>query len=155
MAEVKLGKALKESIVGAKHDEIIQAGTLVVTRGTGVIAVALIGTFFLLDLLDQGPWANLDSWQKLAFVLASGLIWAIVAAADAIARGLATASRHELVAQLPKGLKATKTVGKDDPDWYVVAVKFAVSEGSEGPEFLIVKKGQPAEWAPRQELDFG
>lgn len=154
MAEIKLGKALKESIVGAKHEELIKSGTLVVTRGIGIVAVAFVGTFFLLDMFNEGPWASLDTWQKLAFVVAAALVWAIVAAADAIARGHATASRHDLVAALPKGLAVIKTKGRDESGWTAVAVKFAVTEGAEGPRYLIVKEGKPAEWAAEEDLAF-
>lgn len=46
--ESKALTAIKASIAGNKADEVIKSGTLVVTRGIGVIAIGLIGTFIFL-----------------------------------------------------------------------------------------------------------
>jgi hypothetical protein len=152
-----LGEALKKSILGAKQDEAIKSGTLVVTRGIGVIAIALIGTFLLLDQLgDVGPWwKGLDTIAKLEFVVASAAVWAIVAGADVIARGLATARQNDFIATLPKGLTATKIEGKDSHGWDVVAAKFSGGAGADGPTYLVVKPGHEAEWLAAEKLQFG
>jgi hypothetical protein len=92
--------------------------------------------------------------DKLNFVLASGAIWALVAAADAIARGLATARQNDYVATLPTGLKAKKTKGTDSPGWTVAAVRFSGGTGGDDPCYLLVKSGQPAEWVSKDDLDF-
>ena len=155
MAE-NIASALKEAVLGSDQDEIIKAGTLTVTRGIGVIAVAFVGTFYLLDQFgDKGPWHGLTTPQKLTFVIAAALVWAIVASGDAIARGLATARQNDLVASLPTGLRATKTDGTDSAGWSVVAVKFSPGAGADGPEYLLVKAGQAASWLPAEKISFG
>lgn len=155
MAE-NIASALKEAVLGSDQDEIIKAGTLTVTRGIGVIAVAFVGTFYLLDQFgDKGPWHGLTTPQKLTFVIAAALVWAIVASGDAIARGLATARQNDLVASLPTGLRATKTEGTDSAGWSVVAVKFSPGAGANGPEYLLVKAGQAASWLPAEKISFG
>lgn len=86
---------------GKGSEKVIKAGTLFITRGAGAIAVGLVGLFYGLDQwAGKGPWVNLSGSEKLRFVVAVGFIWAIVAAADAIARGISTGlirSREPLV----------------------------------------------------------
>jgi hypothetical protein len=150
-----IGEALKKSVLGAKEEELIKAGTMVVTRGIGIIALGLIGTFWLLDALgDRGPWAGMDLWQKIVFVAVAAGVWSIVAAADAIARGLATARATDVVAALPPGLKATVTTGLDSPGWSVVAVRLVEGKESESLKYLVVKESEPATWMSPDDLKF-
>ncbi|ALV43223.1 hypothetical protein AU252_20370 [Pseudarthrobacter sulfonivorans] len=44
-------ESFKKSLLGDKANQTIKSGTLVTTRGTGIIAVGLIGTFLLMDWL--------------------------------------------------------------------------------------------------------
>jgi hypothetical protein len=127
---------------------------LVTTRGIGVVAVGLIGTFLLLDQFgDTGPWKDMSASGKLMFVVAAGAIWGVVAGADAIARGIATSAARPSVVALPSGLVVTKTAGVDTPGWHVAAVQAAPQDASAGVRFLIVK-GNAVEWISASELTF-
>ena len=146
--------SLKKSVLGDAANETIKSGTLVTTRGIGVVAVALIGTFLLLDQLgDTGPWKDMTAAQKLMFVAAAGAIWAVVAAADAIARGIAAPAARPSFVALPSGLTVTKTAGVDSPGWRVAAVKVAPLGDSADTLFLIVKD-KAVEWASTSDLKF-
>jgi hypothetical protein len=153
MPEESAGTKFKKAIVGDKANETIKAGTLVVTRGIGVVAVGLIGTFTVMDWFDGGPWRDMTPEQKLLFVLGAGFIWAIVLAGDAIARGLATAATGDQMLVLPSGLMATKTEGVDDTGWRVAAVKMAPNGTPETASFLLLK-GRKQEWVQANELTF-
>ncbi|KAB2341007.1 hypothetical protein [Actinomadura rudentiformis] len=152
MAEPPLDK-IKKMVAGDPANEAIKSGTLLVTRGLGTIAVALIGTFFLLDQLgDRGPWHGLSGAQKLAFVLGAGFIWSVVAASDALARGIAAGRPDGLVA-LPPGLVATVLDGVDSPGWRVVGVRPGAGKDGGVPEFLVAK-GTDVRWLPAERLAF-
>ncbi|MFI0454314.1 hypothetical protein [Actinomadura sp. 6N118] len=151
MAEPPIDK-IKKMVAGDPANEAIKSGTLLVTRGLGTVAVALIGTFFLLDQLgDSGPWHGLSGAQKLAFVLGAGFIWSVVAASDALARGIAAGRPDGLVA-LPPGLHATVLDGVDSPGWRVVGVRLGAAAGG-APEFLIAKDTD-VRWLPAERLSF-
>jgi hypothetical protein len=97
-------EGLKKSISGDEQTELIKSGTLLVTRGFGVLAVGLISAMWLMDELDFGPWGGLTVSEKFDFIVAVGFMWAIVAAADALARGIATgltASKYTIIALDP------------------------------------------------------
>lgn len=145
-------ESIKKALAGDKSTEIIKSGTLVTTRGTGVIAVGLIGTFFLLDALNVAPWQGLSSDAKLVFVLATGAMWALIVAADSIARGIATAASVPTVVKLPPGLLATKTSGLDSPNWSVLAVEIAPDK-QETKRFLVAK-GSETSWVGSEDLVF-
>jgi hypothetical protein len=147
-------ESIKKAVTGDATTDVIKSGTLLTTRGIGVVAVGLIGAFLLLDQLgDAGPWASMDTAQKLSFVLACGAIWALVAAADAIARGLATAATQPLITALPSGLTASRTEGVDSPGWHVAAIEMPRGAGDKGAQFLVVK-GDKCEWVGVEDLDF-
>ena len=99
---------------------------------------------------------TLDVGFKVAFIIAAGLIWAIVAAADNLARGLATAAKTPV--QLPSGLSASRIVHVNggpnltDPGWSVVAV-LAPTTATGTADFLIVKNGTTA-WVAANKLTF-
>lgn len=144
-------EAIKKAILGDNANATIKAGTLVTTRGIGVIIVGLIGGLVLLEQFDYGPWKGLDTWQQFTFVVASGVIWSIVAGADAIARGLSAGASSRVVA-LPPGLECTYVPGTDSPGWSVAATRFGPDDNQE-PEFLIVK-GKAHRWAKAADLRF-
>lgn len=146
-------ESLKKSLVGDKANQTIKSGTLVTTRGTGIIAVALIGTFLLMDWLKAGPWEGLQPGEKLSFVLATGAIWAVIAAADSIARGLATRSSLPAIVRLPAGLLATRTSGRDSPGWSVLAIEVTPNGKKEAIQFLVVKGSETA-WVASDDLEF-
>jgi hypothetical protein len=147
-------ESIKKAVTGDDSAEVIKSGTLVTTRGIGVVAVGLIGTFLLLDALgDTGPWASMSAAQKLFFVVACGAIWALVAAADAIARGLATAATQPIVMAMPPGLVATRTEGVDSPGWRVAAVEVPRTPNGHKVQFLVVN-GSTHDWVDAADLKF-
>jgi hypothetical protein len=138
--------ALYKAIRGDEDAEVIKAGTLATTRGMGVVAAALVAGLPALDKLsDTGPWHDADAATKLWFILGAGAIWAIVAAADAVARGLA----QPRVVSLPTGLPVTRTAGRDEAGWTAVAI-----EAGDNPLFLVVK-GTDTAWVAAADLHFG
>ncbi|HEV2790079.1 MAG TPA: hypothetical protein VGV69_02110 [Solirubrobacterales bacterium] len=74
----------------------------------------------------------------ISFVLAIALIYA----ADLLARGIASSKTGDSAA-LPKGLKATLIKPGEDERGYSAA---AIRVSAAGPEVLIVKADQAAEW---------
>ncbi|TFV86526.1 hypothetical protein E4P40_12865 [Blastococcus sp. CT_GayMR20] len=147
-------ESIKKAVTGDATTDVIKSGTLLTTRGLGVVAVGLIGTFLLLDELGgTGPWASLDTSQKLLFVLGCGAIWALVAAADAVARGLATAATQPVLTAMPPGLVAVRTTGVDSPGWAVAAIQVPRVAGDEKPKFLVIK-ANAHEWVSADDLDF-
>ena len=140
---------IKKAVLGDSSNQTIKAGTLVTTRGIGVVIVGLIGGLVLLEQLDYGPWMDLNTWQKFTFVIGGGFIWALVAAGDAIARGL-SAGPSDMVVPMPANLRATYLAGEDSVGWLVAAVRVGASAD---PEFLIVK-GTSHRWAKAAELRF-
>jgi hypothetical protein len=131
--------SLKKSLVGDEATEIIKSGTLATTRGTGVVAVSLIGAFIVMDSFGFEPWDALSPVIKWGVVIAIGAMWALVAAADSIARGIATAATAPTFVRLPAGLKATRTEGSDSPGWSLVAVEIAKVGEKDDLRFLAVK----------------
>lgn len=144
-------ESIKKAVLGDNANETIKSGTLVTTRGIGVIIVGLIGGLLLLDTFDYGPWKELSTVQKFMFVVASGFIWALVASADAIARGYAAGVTSQLV-PFAAGLKCTYLVGKDTSGWSVAAARTGPSSAGP-PDFLIVK-GATFKWAKAAEIEF-
>lgn len=148
-----VAESIKKSVLGDKSTDTIKSGTLVTTRGTGVIAVGLIGTFMVLDAWNASPWQGLPPEGKLNFILATGAIWALVIAADSIARGLATRSSLPAVVTLPAGLSATRITGKDTTGWSVLAVQVSGTGQQEAVQYLVVRGGEAA-WVGVGELQF-
>lgn len=141
---------ITKAILGDADNEIIKAGTLATTRGIGVVAASLIAVFFLMDQLrDSGPWKDFTAQQQLLFVLAAGLIWVLLAAADSIARGLAARATAPRVVALPAGLTATRTAGVDSPGWCVVALEV----GGPANKFYLVK-GTESVWVTADDVTF-
>src|SRR3954470_23416453 len=101
---MSLGDSLKKSLLGDKSNEIIKAGTLVTTRGTGVIAVALIAVFIVMDELDVGPWRTLSDDSKLLFVATVGFVGGMGAGADPFPGARPTQTAAPAVIHLPRGL---------------------------------------------------
>lgn len=137
--------ALYKSIRGDEDAAVIKSGTLATTRGMGVVAAGLVALLPILDKVDDfGPWDDADAAAKLWFILGAGAIWAIVAAADAIARGLA----QPRVVALPASLAVTRTEGRDEAGWTAVAI-----EAGDSPRFLLVK-GDKTAWVAAADLQF-
>jgi hypothetical protein len=148
-----LGTKIKKAVVGDKQTEMIKSGTLVVTRGIGVVGIGLVGTFFVLDLTGTGPWKGMPPAQKLWFVLGAGLIWAIVAGADSVARGITKAAAHDRIVTLPPDLVGARTEGLDDHGWLATAAKFSRDGDQETVSFLVVKDNKAA-WVKAKDFHF-
>lgn len=141
---------------GNDSEKIIKSGTLFVTRGVGVIAVGLIGLFFALDQAGEGPWKDLSTEQKLDFIVAVGFIWAIVAAADAIARGISTGAksikqaltvaREQLLVLDPPLDGRYKSSDGNTVSVKVQAIRLAPGDSTSISEYLILFEGGPIRW---------
>jgi hypothetical protein len=148
-----LGDSIKKAVLGDAANEVIKAGTTVATRGIGVIAIALLGTFYLLDQFgDAGPWEKMTASAKLWFVLGAGAIWAVVAAADTLARGISAAKQPPFL-EFPAGLDAALLKGQNEPGWRVVGAKLSGTGDTFGYEFLAIK-GDEVRWLKAEQLDF-
>jgi hypothetical protein len=73
-----------------KDQQVIKAGTLRVTRGTGLVSVVVLGAAGVLDVSGVDFIDALSAWQKWTGVLVIAGIWGLVTAADGIARAIAT-----------------------------------------------------------------
>ena len=138
-----------------KSVDVIQAGTLRTTRGTALVLVSILPIFYALDEITDIKW--LTDERKFLAAIAAGFIWAIVSAADSLARGLATKATDPAQAAqasyaLPTTMKCGRTAGEDDPGWDAVAIRNANQDS--GPEFLVVK-GTTTAWVKATDLKFG
>lgn len=73
----------------AKH-QVIEAGTLRVTRGTALVSVVVLGVASTLNAAGVDFVEELPAWQKWTGALVIAGIWGLVTAADGIARAIAT-----------------------------------------------------------------
>lgn len=129
-----------------------QGGALNLTRitGLGAALVAVLITF-------NGAWttifgAETPRWAKPVVIMAVIATFAIVAAADILARGYTagqTKRAGPTIFQLPKGLRATYLVGPDQE----VALT-AVRERPEDLQFLIVMDDKTTAWVAPGDLRF-
>ncbi len=146
-------ESIKKSLVGDKATEIIKSGTLLTTRGTAVVAVSLIGVAVFMEFVEAPVWNEASPDMKLWFVIATGVVWAIVAAADSIARGIATAATARQVVRLPAGLRATRLDGADSRGWAVLAMTADRGGAQESVRFLVAK-GDDLVWLDPGQLQF-
>jgi hypothetical protein len=137
--------------------DVIKAGTLRTTRGTALSLIAFLTVVYAVDGFGNTiDWVTADNKYLLA--LGAGLMWAIVAAADALARGIATGRTEAATVAasasyaLGAVLTCTRTEGPDDPGWKAVAIRRSTSD--DGPEFLLTK-GAKVEWVKAEHLKFG
>ena len=148
--------SLLDAFADDKSVDVIQAGTLRTTRGTALVLASILPIFYALDAVTDIKW--LTDERKFLAAIAAGFIWAIVSAADSLARGLATKATDpaqaaaQAFSALPTPLKCVQTAGEDNPGWKAVAIRNA-QQGS-GPEFLLVK-GTTTAWVKATDLKFG
>jgi hypothetical protein len=145
--------SLVKALKGDKSTEVIKAGALATTRASGSVALGLIGVFAILDVLDVGPWEGFSSEAKFQFVLGTGALWAVLAAADSIARAIATAAVVPSIIRLPAGMTASYTIGIDSPGWMVVAAEITPG-GADSPTRYLLYKDDKTMWASAPELKF-
>lgn len=155
---------LKKAVAGDEGAAVIKSGTLATTRAAGVAAVALVVAFITMDSFGFALWDELSSLVKWGVVVAIGAMWALMAAADSVARGLATAgdavgkglavaAAAPSFVRLPAGLNVTRTEGTDSPGWIAVAVE--VSRVAEKDELrFLVTKGSDAVWVKADDIAF-
>lgn len=93
------------------------------------------------------------TWAKPVFMMVVVVVWAVVAAADILARGRIKAGEGGVqVTPLPAALRATDTRGADQA-CQVVAIRTDPAAPGE-TTFLVVRAGQVAEWAGQEDLVF-
>jgi hypothetical protein len=105
----------------------------------------------------DGIWNRLfgehaPHWARPVVIIALLAVFAVVAAADILARGYAAGRRGEIIA-MPAGLTATYETPEPTEDVVVSAVRFRRAE-EDSSEFLIVKEDDSTSWVGRDELDF-
>lgn len=156
--------SLKKAVAGDEDAAVIKSGTLATTRGAGFAAAGLVAVFTAMDLLAFKPWDELDPLIKWAVVVSIGAIWAMMAAADSLARGLATAgdsvakgltasAAAPSFVRLPPGLKVTRTEGTDSPGWTALAVEVSKADEKDELRFLVTK-GSDVVWVKADDLAF-
>lgn len=128
-----------------------KGGAFNLTRVTGLGAalVAVLTTF-------NGAWDTIfgkstPQWAKPVVIISVIGAFAVVAAADILARGYAAGRRGDII-PMPNGLTATYTPGTDQ-EVGVAAVRFRRTE-DDNSEFLIVKDDKSTMWAGPDQLDF-
>jgi hypothetical protein len=129
-----------------------QGGALNLTRFTG-LGAALITVLTAFD----GTWERIfgegaPTWARPVVIIAVIATFAVVAAADILARGYAAGRRGEVI-PMPEGLTATYETPDPNEKVVVAAVRFRRAE-DDSSEFLVVKKDKSTSWVGRDELDF-
>jgi hypothetical protein len=124
------------------------ATNLTIASGTILGAVALFNSAF-----DKVFIAGASDDIRAAVLISVVAAWTIIFSADLFSRAIATsaAGRQRQVVPFPKGVLAKKTKGADQPGFLVCAVR---GDGKGGSEFLLVKKGAPAEWVVESNVEF-
>jgi hypothetical protein len=144
-------ESLRKSVLGDKNSEVIKAGTLAVTRGATTAAAGILAIYAVLQVAGFEGWEVIPPAERIWLVVATGGVWAIIAAADAVARGLATSKPNNPFATLPEGLKVTRLEGIDEPGWSAVALRWETADGD--PQWLVAR-GDEAEWVATGQLRF-
>lgn len=157
--------AIFKALFGDKDEEVIKAGTLAVTRGSGVIVTAAAAA-----AVTDWPFELTDS-QRIQVGLTSAAIWAFLAAFDAVARGLATSAKTRgesevkaaallltrptdtQVVALPKALEVALPgePAKEESGWHASLVRIGAPEDDESPEFFVTK-GDTKKWVAAKDL---
>ena len=93
----------------------------------------------------------LHTWAKPVVVIAVIVTFAVVAAADILARGYAAGRRGELV-PMPDGLQGTIEAPGANPKVAIVAARFSASADGKA-EYLIVKEDKSSAWIASDKLN--
>lgn len=140
------------AVLREPKDDVIDAGALRSTWITGAVAGvgALVVAFNEHFLKIFGDHVG-DS-TKAAVLIALVAAWAVIGAADLIARSTATAaslsSRRVMAA--PPGLTVKTTEGDDESGWKVAAI----DPGARDAEalWLLLKTGKAPQWVKTSEI---
>lgn len=144
-----LSESIAKAIAGDEDAAVIKSGTLAVTRGAGVVAAAVIAAAQL-----EWPFPDLTSLQKLSAALVSVGIWSFLAAADAIARGYATAHARPTTTAFPTPLKIRIPAepAANEAGWKAFLVR--TGPAADDVDYWVVK-GDAAKWVKASEIVFG
>ena len=132
--------------------EDASGGALNLTRFTG-LGAALVAFLTAFD----GIWNRLfgehaPGWARPVVIVALLATYAVIAAADILARGYAAGRRGDII-PMPTGLTATYDTPNPNENVVVSAVRFSRAE-DDSSEFLVVKEDKTTAWVGREELDF-
>ena len=128
-----------------------EGGALNLTRVTGLgAALVTVLTAF------NGSWDAIfgkqaPTWAKPVVFIAVIATFAVVAAADILARGYAAGRRGELV-PMPDGLVGTIDQRGANPKVAIVAARFCATEDGKA-EYLVVKEDKSTAWIASDKLD--
>lgn len=128
-----------------------EGGALNLTRVTGLgAALVTVLTAF------NGSWDAIfgnqtPTWAKPVVIIAVIATFAVVAAADILARGYAAGRRGELV-PMPDGLVGTIDQHGANPKVAIVAARFCATEDGNA-EYLVVKEDKSTAWIASDKLN--
>jgi hypothetical protein len=122
-----------------------EGGALNLTRFTGIGAALVVLFTTINDAWDKIFGADTPKWAKPVVLIAAGAIWAVIAAADMLARGYAAGHRDKFVA-LPTILPAKDDRGTDQK-CEIVGIRVDPDD-SDLLEYLVLKDDKVPEWVP-------
>jgi hypothetical protein len=133
--------------------DAITGGTLNLTK-TSAFGAAVVGLVTAINPLFESVFGeDASDWIKAAIIIAAIASWALIATADILGRGYASANQNLQIAPMPSAAIASKTVGGDVAGYSVVAVRLDPTK-RDSAEFLITKTGKETEWIDGKDLDF-
>lgn len=137
---------------GGDSDKVIAPKSLRITWLSALVAAVIAAApLFTDEFFDDLLGEKAPAGARAAIFIAVILAWGVIAVADILARGYASA--HSVrVTPTPEGLPTcTWTKGKDESGFSVAAVRMTKPDDA---EYLIVKSGHPPRWVPGSELSF-
>jgi hypothetical protein len=139
------------SIPSLSGDKVIASPALRLTTFSAVAALVVAGGSLFTDKwFDQLLGDNASASTRASVFIAVVGAWALIAVADVLARGYATAHGSRIVTA-PAGLPmATRTKGTAVSGFTVAAIRV----DGDGDSYLLVKAGQQPAWVPGGELAF-
>lgn len=130
-------------------NDVIKAGTTKIASLSAIVGgLAGLDVAFSDDLVnifgDTPPTAGIKATILVALIAA----WALIAAADLITRGIATAASQAKLAIAPAGMEVRRTDQEGttaERHWIVVAAEFDPTK-PESAKLLVVKSGEQPAW---------
>jgi hypothetical protein len=131
-----------------------EGGALNLTRVTGLGAALVVVLTAFEDKWDVILGDRPPGWARSVVIVGVIAAFAIVAAADMLARGYAAGRRGELV-PMPDGVTGTIDVPTGpNPPVAIVAARFHATEDGKA-EFLVVKEDKSTAWIASGKVNFG